>query len=183
MKDRVYDDLQALRQKSSVQSYVTKFTQHCARLSLSEESKINTFRRGLKPEIQRFLLSTPDSLLSLSSATAAAIRYDDQLFAMDRALSGSRGVSDRNSDSSLSRGSGPKSRVFPSSTPSSSSSSTVPGTATRGRGPLLPAERARRIAGGLCIFCGNLDCPGVGNTENCAILVKRNAGKVVAGRE
>jgi hypothetical protein len=168
IKDRVFQDLMALSQKGSVQKYTTSFVQLIARLSLDEATKISIFRRGLKPSIQRFLLSIPDQLLNLDTVITAATRYDDNLFALERSVPASsttpalRQVTGR--------------APFPNEAPRAVAAQVRP-AGTR----LSLQERAQRVAAGLCVYCGKEGCPGAANVDNCAILVRR-AGNARAGQ-
>lgn len=171
-KDRVYNDLLSLKQRYSVQAYVSRFIQLCARLQLDEETKISIFRRGLKPDIQRFLLGFPHLINSFNSVCGLAVSFDNNIFALSR----------QNQNGNLGNYY-PEVKPFNRGKfPNEKSTLNAIGQSTR-RQRLSPEERDRRIQLGLCIFCGIDGCPGSIKTEDCSILKNRTSGKGKANQD
>jgi hypothetical protein len=164
--DKVLQDLFALQQTSSVQAYSTRFIQLASRLSIDATTESALFRRGLKPDVQKFLLTMPERLNDLTFMVAEASRFDDAFFSISRSSYSGVASSFKSSSSSS-----------PSAAPVAASSSTRGGVA---QGRVTTSERARRVANNLCRYCGGVGCPGASSTELCLVLSKRGAGKASA---
>lgn len=72
-----------LRQRRSVQEYATQFEQISAELALQPAIAIADFKRGLKPHIQRALV-TSDDYTDLESVITEAERIDSEFFNIRR---------------------------------------------------------------------------------------------------
>lgn len=75
--------LASCRQRRSVQDYATEFEPLSKACQLSDSVAIATFVKGLKPHVQRALV-TSDDYVDLSSVIAEATRIDSELYNIRR---------------------------------------------------------------------------------------------------
>ena len=141
--------LEKLRQTGSCTEYAASFDQYTAILGFNDASKATLFKRGLKPNVKTALAGLNQAFADYMGLREAAIRIDQQLFAI-RSDHGSRSGNPGNSagfqSSSPTKNNKKKDKKKSSSDKSSS------GTSPRGR--LTPEEREHRKKNNLCLYCG-----------------------------
>jgi hypothetical protein len=139
-------EIQTLKQTTSAVTYVTKFQQLAADLQgWSEITLIDIFRNGLKGEIQTQMAGT--NFASFAEITIRSIEIDNVL----------RNIVPRSPQ--------PQGQAMDIDAVAIAAAAAAP----RGgpKGPITVEERARRIANGLCLYCGGAHliaacpiCPG-----------------------
>lgn len=172
--------LNSLRQTGACSAYRAVFISHLAYVDLSEQSKIDIFKRGLKSEVRDALASRGrrNQPQTFSDLIEDAVDIDDGQHAnrvLERTCNGSNSNRAKTSHTHV-----PSSTTPVSTTPSASSSGVVPMEvdATRvGHGHVDDKEKQRRRDLNLCRYCGEAGhiaaaCPNLSEAAK-----KRNAAR------
>ena len=147
--------------KRDFSTYVADFMRYAPDVELNTPSKIDYLRSGLSEEILRHLISVVEPE-TWDGFTSLCLRIDNKV-RMHQAEMKSRNPSGTTQVSSYSR----TTTTTPAATPTTSTATGTqsgPMDLSGIRGPLSTQEKARRMAEGLCLYCGGLghmarDCP------------------------
>jgi hypothetical protein len=146
--------LDRLRQTGSAFQYTTKFHQICAHLNMTEETKIDRYKRGLKDAIKDALVPVIPRPTDFKAWEKLVLAIDHNIFERNNEKKHSA-KSDSNPPSTHHNPPSTSSNA----TSSSSSTETVPmeidavRTGTP-RGKLTSEEREARFKNNLCLYCG-----------------------------
>ena len=144
-------------------AYAADFRLLACDIPWDEEALMDQFRHGLRNDVKDLLLTFHEDPRSLTEAISRAVRCDNRLFERrsERQLM-SRPRTDQTYASVVA--STPSSTTQTSHMTPSSGPSPMEIDVTRRRGPLSEAEKQRRRANRLCLYCGGpghiaITCP------------------------
>lgn len=166
-------ELDALEQKGSASNYAARFLELCTYLDLTDETKQDYFKRGLKfPVLQGLAFVVPPPV-DLDALIALAIRIDNNLYALE--LQKQKKQTTKTRSNTHQRPTSPIS--YTTRTHGDTSLATVPMEVDAVRHqPLTNTERERRKKNNLCLYCG-----GTGHKVNdCPELAKKPKKEKIA---
>ena len=170
LREQYVHDLTHLKQTTSVTEYAAKFEALIYQVGY-RDGWADRFYSGLKPEVKQLFVSWHGDRSDYLEVKKAAINFDTRMQALKQ--------EDRRANSNWKPGVGSKTPagVSSSSTTTTMTTSTSPSSATSRassqgpRGKLSDAERAKRFAEGLCLYCGDkthqkINCPRLAAANN-----------------
>lgn len=166
-------ELDQLEQKGPASNYAARFLELCTYLTLTEETKMDYFKRGLKITVLQGLAFASPAPENLDQLITQSIRIDNNLYALELQKQKRTGVKPKTN--------GRQSNASPNSyTPPSnnnSSTATVPMEVDAIKHqPLTAVKRERRKKNNLCLYCGNAGH----KVADCAELAKKPKKEKIA---
>lgn len=184
--------LRSLTQTGAVSQYISKFHEIVAHLTMSEQSKIAEFKKGLKDDLKEFLIGKTVPA-TLQDFEPIVIQVDNDLHEFNLEKKSRSDNKSKNSNSSTSNKSthgyvAPKTPFVPYAPRASIPSGTevvpmeVDALQPAGRIKLTQEERKRRSDNGLCMYAGcDLKDAKVAKMhesgKDCPVKIANHSGK------
>ena len=175
--------LDSLEQKGSASNYAARFLELCTYLDLTDATKQDYFKRGLKYQVLQGLAFAIPAPEDLDALVTLVIRIDNNLYALD--LQKKKQTS-KPKNNTHQRSTSPAPYVSRSTGDASLASVPMEVDAVK-HNPLTNSERERRKKNNLCLYCGNAghkvnDCPELAKKPKKEKIASTSASTSSAGK-
>ncbi|EIN06993.1 hypothetical protein PUNSTDRAFT_18706, partial [Punctularia strigosozonata HHB-11173 SS5] len=158
--------LRALRQNGACSTYTARFKELLVYLDFTEATKIEEYKSRLKPAVREKMITVRPKPMTLDAYAEIAIEFDNEMHEYKLDFESEKKTPSSSSSAPRPSTSTPAPAITAYVAPADPNAMQIDAVrhSARPRGKLTADERNRRIAAGLCTYCGGSghyanDCP------------------------